>query len=118
MKIKEQSGLRAVLEGTPIPRMALVRQIFEEDAVNGLVHGVEQNRHVVAEQVGVVRYAGGDGVDALKHGQAPVVAAHPYQIGGDLLGAVHGITSILLFSFRLQSTLYGAEKQGVSHGLR
>ena len=33
MKIKEQSGLRAVLEGTPIPRMALVRQIFERDGI-------------------------------------------------------------------------------------
>ncbi len=33
MKIKEQSGLRAVLEGTPIPRMALVRQIFKRDGI-------------------------------------------------------------------------------------
>ena len=33
MKIKEQSGLRAVLQDTPIPRMALVRQIFPRDGI-------------------------------------------------------------------------------------
>ena len=33
MEIKEQSGLRAVLENTPIPRMALVRQKFADDGI-------------------------------------------------------------------------------------
>ena len=31
MEIKEQSGLRQVLAGTPLPKMCKVRQIFKRD---------------------------------------------------------------------------------------
>ena len=34
MEIKEQSGLRSVLQDTPIPRMALVRQVFARDGID------------------------------------------------------------------------------------
>lgn len=33
MEIKEQSGLRAVLENTPLPKVCLVRQIFQRDGI-------------------------------------------------------------------------------------
>lgn len=33
MEIKEQSGLREVLSGTPIPKMCKVRQIFQSDGI-------------------------------------------------------------------------------------
>ena len=33
MEIKEQSGLRQVLAGTPLPKMCKVRQIFKRDGI-------------------------------------------------------------------------------------
>lgn len=36
MEIKEQSGLRQVLAGTPIPRMCRVRQIFKRDEIRDI----------------------------------------------------------------------------------
>ena len=33
MEIKEQSGLRAVLENTPLPKVCRVRQIFQRDGI-------------------------------------------------------------------------------------
>lgn len=36
MEIKEQSGLRQVLSGTPIPKMCRVRQIFQKDGIEDI----------------------------------------------------------------------------------
>lgn len=37
MEIKEQSGLRAVLENTPLPKVCLVRQVFQRDGIPDVV---------------------------------------------------------------------------------
>lgn len=36
MEIKDQSGLRAVLADIPVPRMALIRQIFPDDGIKNI----------------------------------------------------------------------------------
>ena len=42
MKIKEQSGLREVLDSVKLPRMYMVRQIFEKDGIKDPAGVLEQ----------------------------------------------------------------------------
>ena len=78
----------------------LVRQIFEEHAINGLVHGVEEHRLLIQQQIGVIGNAVGDAVHTLKEGEATVVRTDPDQIVCDFSCAIHRLFSFMLFCGR------------------
>ena len=54
MDIQEQSGLRAVLSGTPLPKVCLVRQRFSQD-------GILDPAAVLSEKLAAVGFAPGCG---------------------------------------------------------
>jgi hypothetical protein len=76
-----------------------VGDVFKEGAGHGLVHGVEKNGLFVQQQIGVVGYAVGHAVDALKAGKTPVVGADPEKVVKDLFGAVHVFSSFYFWGF-------------------
>ena len=75
-----------VVEAAPLQ---LVGEVFEEHAVNGLVHGVKEHRLLVEQQVRVIGNAVGNAVNPLKAGKPPVVRADPDQVIGDFSRAMH-----------------------------
>ena len=72
-----------------LPPAELMGEVFEEHAVHGLVHGVEEHRLLIEQEVGVIGNAVGHAVDALEEGQPPVVCADPDQIVQDFSCAIH-----------------------------
>ena len=71
------------------PAVQGVGHIFKKHLADGLVHRVQQHGNVVQQQIGVIGHARGHGIHALEHGQTPVVAAYPHQVGSDLFRAIH-----------------------------
>ena len=75
-----------------IIKMASVKgllHIFKKYFRNCRVHRIEQHCLLIMKQVGIVGYAARNGINALKHGKAPVVGSHPVQIIGHFSEAVH-----------------------------
>ena len=56
---------------------------------SGSVHGIEHHGLLIQQDIGVVGYAHGDLIDALKQSQTPVVGADPGQIIGNFSDTIH-----------------------------
>ena len=63
--------------------------ILEKDAAHGPVHGVEEHRLLVHQQVGIIGNASGHRIDALEQGQPAVITADPIKIFRELFDAIH-----------------------------
>ena len=75
-----------IIQGPAVQGMG---HIFQEDAVHGLVHRIEQDGFLVQQEIGVVGDAVGHAIDALEAGETPIVRADPDQILGNFSCAVH-----------------------------
>ena len=70
--------------------------IFKIGLIHGLVHRVEYSGLFVKHDIGVIRYAVRNAVDAFKAGKPPVICADPYEIIKDFSRAVHNFASLSL----------------------
>lgn len=66
-----------------------VIQILQILLGSGSVHSVEHHGFLIQQDIGVVRHAHGDLVDALEQSQAPVVGADPGQIISNFSDTIH-----------------------------
>ena len=74
--------------------------VFEEVVTDGAVDGVEEDGLVIQQQIGIIRDAVADAVDALEHGQTAVIGADPGQVFGYVSHTMHRGSSCYLIGIK------------------
>ena len=88
-----------------------ILQILHHLAADGPVHGVEQHRLLIQQQVGVIADPLGDGMNIFKQMGTVIVGADPVEIVSYFTNVVH-ISLLLSFHYASMNSLLPSEHSG------
>ena len=88
-----------------------ILQILHHLAADGPVHGVEQHRLLIQQQVGVIADPLGDGMNIFKQMGTVIVGADPVEIVSYFTNVVH-ISLLLSFLYPSMNSLLPSEHSG------